>query len=513
MSPTDELARSYFDLRCHLDPAAASQMGVHEQDNRLGQFDAAAVREHLAAFRSLEAAAEALEVESVGEEIDRTALIDEIRVAMFRLQHERAGARNPAMWVGHLATALDGQIGGRADGQALLARLRAVPAFLHSAEASLTEPSEALVDLACELIEPVADLITRRLAEHADDMELFPPLKEAAMSAESGLARFRLALDTEVRERSVTHSPGVGETQFERFLHHQHAVRSSAPELWRTVLRLEEETLQAMRRLAREVDGDWRALLEERLEAADPEADLGTEGLRELRRIDAFLEGKELLPVVADGLAIEPVPAWLAPSTWPAAYAPPPVAGEGAGRLMLTDSRWARAFLAPVVAELGVPGLHLQAALSRRLPGEVRRMSNVLLRGGWGLYGLDLLEEAGYWTEPGELLLLRAHQLFRLALARVDLGVHTRQMTVEEGIAVLLDRLPVDPGEAQAAVRGVLLAPTQATGAVSAWMELRHLRADREKAERPLFTLRHFHDRVLACGGLPVPLVRWSFES
>jgi hypothetical protein len=108
-----------------------------------------------------------------------------------------------------------------------LARLRAVPAFLQSAEASLTEPAEPLVDHAGELIEPVADLVTPRLAEHADDAELYPQLREAAMSAEGALARFRLALDTEIREQSVTHAPGAGEEQFERLLHHQHAVRGA----------------------------------------------------------------------------------------------------------------------------------------------------------------------------------------------------------------------------------------------------------------------------------------------
>jgi uncharacterized protein (DUF885 family) len=153
--------------------------------------------------------------------------------------------------------------------------------------------------------------------------------------------------------------------------------------------------------------------------------------------------------------------------------------------------------------------VHLQAALSQRLASEVRRNSNPLLRGGWGLYALDVLEEAGYWSTPEARLAVRAHQLFRLVLARVDIGVHTRQMTMEEGIAALLDRLPLDPSEAEAAVRGVLLAPTQAAGAVSAWKEQA---PSAERGGTP-FTMRGFHDRVLACGGLPVPLARWAIEA
>jgi uncharacterized protein (DUF885 family) len=487
-------------------------MGVHEQDGRLGAFDAATVREHLAAFRSLEVAAEALEVESAAEEVDRTALLDEIRATIFRLHNERAGARNPALWMGQLAEALGGRTGRRADGQSLLSRLRAVPAFLHSAEASLTEPAEALVELAGELVEPTAELITRRLAEHPDDPDLYPLLREAAMSAESALARFRLALDTEVRERAVSHPAGVGEEHFDRLLHHQQAIRAGAPELWRQVLRLEDETLEAMRKLAHRAGAEWRMLLEERLEQADMEDAVGPAALQALQRLTTCLGTKDLLPLENDALEISPMPAWRAPAAWPATYLPPPRDGERAD-LLLSDSRWSRAFLEPIVAEQGMPGLHLQALMSFRQGSEVRRLWNPLVRGSWGIYVLDLLLEAGCWTRPEDRLAVKAHQLFRLVLARVDLGVHTRQMTVTEAVRVLRDRLPLDRAEALAAVRSVLLAPTQAAGAVSAWQELARLRADTEKTGRPSFSLRGFHERVLACGGLPAPLVRWSLES
>ena len=48
-------------------------------DGRLGQFDAAAVREHVAALRSVAGAVEELEVDDLQDEIDRTALLGELR--------------------------------------------------------------------------------------------------------------------------------------------------------------------------------------------------------------------------------------------------------------------------------------------------------------------------------------------------------------------------------------------------------------------------------------------------
>lgn len=306
----------------------------------------------------------------------------------------------------------------------------------------------------------------------------------------------------------MTPGTGVGAAAFERRLHHRHAVRAGPPELWRTLLRLEEETLGALRAAGRELEADWRDLLEERLESADAGLAPVSAGMRELRRLR--MGGGDLLPQEADGLSVELVPEWQAPWTWPAAYVAPPLDGEGPGRLLLTDGRWMRVCLSPIVAELGLPGLHLQAMVARRSAREVRRMSDPSRRAWWGLHALDVLERAGCWASPGERLVVAAHRLFRVVLARVDVGVHTRQLTVEEGIAALLDRLPVEPGEAQAAVRGVLLAPAEAAGTVAGWQELRGLLADRERTAG--FSGRAFHDQVLGFGALAAPLVRWGIE-
>ena len=62
MSLTDELCASFRDLESHFDPVS---------EGRLGRFDVATVREHLAAFRAIEAGVEELDVEDAADEIDR----------------------------------------------------------------------------------------------------------------------------------------------------------------------------------------------------------------------------------------------------------------------------------------------------------------------------------------------------------------------------------------------------------------------------------------------------------
>jgi hypothetical protein len=121
MPTVDDLCRSYLDLKYHFDPAAASSAGLVSHDGRLGRFDQPTVREHVAALRSVAGALEELDVDDVQQEIDRTALLGEIRSTTFRLDHERPHVRNPGFWLGHVFQGLyvalarrDGAAGGRA---------------------------------------------------------------------------------------------------------------------------------------------------------------------------------------------------------------------------------------------------------------------------------------------------------------------------------------------------------------------------------------------------------------
>ena len=102
MASVDDLCRSYLDLKFHFDPAAASAAGLVSHDARLGRFDTGTVREHLSALRSVSGAVEELESDDLQAEIDRTALLGEIRSAIFRLEHERPNVRNPAYWLSHV---------------------------------------------------------------------------------------------------------------------------------------------------------------------------------------------------------------------------------------------------------------------------------------------------------------------------------------------------------------------------------------------------------------------------
>src|SRR6185437_10048679 len=126
---------------------------------------------------------------------------------------------------------------------AALERLRAVPGFLDAARATLAEPPSVFVDSALAMLGGGGELIVQLAATlGAEAPGLADDLRAAAGAALEGLKRFGTALRDEIEPDADPHAFAIGEEQFARRLHFEHAVEAGAPELWRYGLRLQEET-------------------------------------------------------------------------------------------------------------------------------------------------------------------------------------------------------------------------------------------------------------------------------
>src|SRR5438552_17260876 len=98
----DDIEKSVFELYWQLDPVAATQAGVPGHDDRYGRFSPAALAPHLAALRSVASALEGANAAELDEEIDRTALLNEIRVMLRRFEKLKSQAKNPECGLSHL---------------------------------------------------------------------------------------------------------------------------------------------------------------------------------------------------------------------------------------------------------------------------------------------------------------------------------------------------------------------------------------------------------------------------
>ena len=516
MAITDSLCRSFLDLWWHFDPAAATLAGVPGNDERLGAFDPESIREHVAALRSIAGAVEDQDVGETADEIDRTALLDHLRVLVFRLERERPHRRDPVLWVEHACQAFHGLLvrglDDPATAPAALSRLRSLPRFLADARDTLRTPPLILVETALAQLDALRELLQDTGHRLGLSSALAQDDGSAALAeAEGAVDRMRLALRSEIATDPDPGAAAIGEEEVDRRLHYEHASLHNAAEVWRASLRVATEIEHEVIALAAAIDPSrtWRDVYDavhDRTPAFDHLPVLYREELAAAQRFAELngLAAPSDLPPVA-----EPSPAYIRLLEPVAAYAP----ASGPTPASLWTGGGDRRAIRWLAARLGIPGVHLHHRRSDALAGLVRsHIAASSTASGWGLYAEELLRELGYSPTPDSRLAERVLALGDAHLAVVDLGVHTRQLTPEEAVGHLTTRLPIERAVAEALVRRVACRPTSACAATLGRGELRRLRDDARAAQGSAFDLAGFHEEVFSYGGLPVPLIRWGMD-
>src|SRR5919109_1363825 len=194
-----------------------------------------------------------------------------------------------------------------------LERLRSIPGFLDAARDTLDEPPSVFVDIALGMLGGGGELVVQLIAAlDPESPEARADLEEAGGKALEALKRFGTALRDEIEPAADPHAFAVGEEQFSRRLHYEHALTAGAPELWRYGLHLQEETQEELATLAaRMSDRPWRDLVEElRGDAPESEALLPVYQA-ELDRAHGFIADRELVSIPRDPVEVVATPKFL----------------------------------------------------------------------------------------------------------------------------------------------------------------------------------------------------------
>jgi len=529
-SGLDDLISSYLDLRWQMDPVSATTAGLTEHDHRLGRFTVEDVRIHLAALRSLAGALEEVELDDLDDEIDRTALLDDVRVTIHRFSVEQVHRTNPSFWLEHaleglfhLLTRRERPLAHRA--RATAQRLAAIPEFLAAARETLEDCPRVFLETARDVAGGAEELIAE-VAAHFQPQEdgEFDRLARDARAAVAGFARF---LDDQLADAPEA-GFAVGEEAFNFRLHHEHALQAIASELWRYGHHLAEEVEAQLNAMAAEIapGTPWPDLVD-RLRATHPKAEeLVDLYAGEMERARQFVVDRELAPVPDGRLAVVETPPFLKPQIPYAAYQPPgPFTADRTGWFYVTppdasyDAATREAMLrdhcvyelASTALHEGYPGHHLQFLVAQQQERTVRKLLGTPLTiEGWALYCEEMMAEQGFYHLVEERFFQRVHLLWRALRIVLDVGLHTRGMSVKEATDILVDRVHFERTNAQSEVRRYCAYPAYQLCYAVGRRELRGLREAYRKAQGPAFSLRGFHDAALRYGGLPVSLMRWG---
>jgi hypothetical protein len=525
-----DLVDSYLDLKWHIDPVEATGAGLAQHDGRYGDYQAEEIKRSLAALRSLESALEAVATDSLTDEVDRTALLNDLRVTVNRFKKERPHERNPLFWVSHALDGLylllaqrDRTIEHR--NRTLGERLKSLPGLLASAKATLSRCPAVLTEAAVAVTESgvsLVDDVAAALIESGDaDGSSAGTMAREALTAFSDDLRQRL-------EEGDGVGIGIGEDAFNFRLHFQHALKANAPQLWRFGLRLIERTEREVARVAAEIDSAvaWPELADRLRREHGASQGLVAAYTAEMERSHSFVEDHDLIAVPEGKLEVVETPGYLRNVIPFAAYQPPGAFSEDrTGCFYVTPpDRTAegkgsqRQFTGGCVHELpgvaaheGYPGHHLQFLCAHAQPRVIRKIvMTPLTVEGWAMYSEQMMLESGFYRRLEEEFFQQVAALWRAARVVIDVGLHTRGMTFREAVGLLVEKVHFDHALAEAEVRRYCAYPAyQLCYAVGA-SELMALRDDYRKAVGAGYTPREFHAKVMEYGGLPVSLMRWG---
>jgi uncharacterized protein (DUF885 family) len=119
-----------------------------------------------------------------------------------------------------------------------------------------------------------------------------------------------------------------------------------------------------------------------------------------------------------------------------------------------------------------------------------------------------MMREKGFYGDaPGIILGQKRDLLWRAVRVMVDAGLHAFGLGFDAAVAMLIENLGMERVNAEAEVKRYIYTPTQPMSYLVGKEMIMKLRADFAK-KHPGAPSRVFHDRILACGSLPVTIVR-----
>ncbi len=232
------------------------------------------------------------------------------------------------------------------------------------------------------------------------------------------------------------------------------------------------------------------------------------------KKVDPYLVkivGTWMLPRVPYG--VRPIPAALAPNTYPAYSVPPAGDGSVAGYVGVNLYRprtRPKYDIQVLMCHEGRPGHQLQIPLAmalRHLP-PFRRFAYYNVYGeGWALYAETLCNELGLYDNPYSRFGYLNYQMWRAVRLVVDTGIHSGGWSRERAIRYMEENTALSDQNITNEVNRYIAWPGQALSYLIGELHILKLRDEAKRELGTKYSLRDFDDVVLGEGSLPMPVL------
>ncbi len=156
----------------------------------------------------------------------------------------------------------------------------------------------------------------------------------------------------------------------------------------------------------------------------------------------------------------------------------------------------------------GVPGHHLEIALSQEMEDPPRRVGGVTAYSeGWALYAERLGLELGLYQDPYSNFGRLTYEMWRACRLVVDTGIHAFGWTRDEVVAFMTENTALSHHEIDTETDRYIRSTGQAISYKIGELKIRELREIAEVALDDRFDIRDFHDAILQNGPVLLPVL------
>jgi uncharacterized protein (DUF885 family) len=512
-------------------PSHAGLDGVHVHDDLLEDLSRSALDTHvrtLAGFgRRLHQIDPALL--SPVEQVEHPIVAANIEARMYELEVVRSWDRNPQNYSDVLGTSLAGQAlfayapeSERA--RRIVSKLRQVPRLVQAARDNIKDCPGIYVKVGLETWRGVLRFIEADLPRafaSLDDLHILGDLADTSTEAAGAIKAYIDYLEDDLAPRAKA-SFRLGRDRFEQKLRLEDGVTLSAERLLPIALRELAAVQEEFRSVAGRLNGGdpleaWRRAKEQHPEPGQ----LLSVAHEQVKELEEFLRTQSIVSLPdSEPVVVAPTPdfyRWAFASMWtPGPFENKP--SRAYYYLTEADRSWPldrqkehmRDFNIPTLWNISIhevyPGHFLHFRHLRRVESKVRKstlFAPVSFVEGWAHYCEQMMVEAGFRRGDVNLKLGQlAESLVRLARFIVAIRLHCEDLSVEQGMRFFRDEAFLEEATARREAERGTFDPGYLLYSVGKLMMLK-LRGDYKDQQGGKYSLRSFHDAVLAQGNAP----------
>ena len=512
-------------------PSQASLDGVHLHDDLLEDFGRPAIEAHARALAGFGRRLQQIDPSLLPrtEKVEHAIVASNIEARIHELETVRTWERNPQVYADSLGTSLASQAlfsyapeAERA--RRIVSKLRQAPRLVQAARDNIRDCPGIFVKIGLETWRGALKFIETdlpRAFSSLDDLHILGDLADTSTEAAHAIAGYVDYLENDLAQRAKA-SFRLGRDNFETKLKLEEGITLSADRLLTIALRELHEVQEEFRVVAGRLNGGdpmaaWRAAKEEH---PDP-GTLVAAAQQQITELEEFLQRQPVVSLPdAEPVVVAPSPEfyrWAFASMWtPGPFESKP--SRAYYYLTDVDRGWPaerqkehmRDFNLPTLWNISIhevyPGHFLHFQHLRQVESKVRKstlLAPASFVEGWAHYCEHMMMEAGFRRGDTKLRLGQlAEALVRLARFVVAIRLHCEDVSVEQGMRFFRDEAFLEEATARREAERGTFDPTYLVYSVGKLMLLK-LRRDYKESQEGKFSMRAFHDAVLAQGNAP----------